>query len=69
MFTLKEIPWYICIHLASSSESSAQEPMVVPEYCVLRHILYVHPSRASTPALPAVWGFRLGFCTALCDIS
>ncbi|CDQ96380.1 unnamed protein product [Oncorhynchus mykiss] len=30
----------------------------------------VFPSRcASTPALLAVWGFRLGFCTALCDIS
>ena len=25
--------------------------------------------RASTPALLAVWGFRLGFCTALWDIS
>ena len=24
---------------------------------------------ASTPALLAVWGFRLGFCTALCDVS
>ena len=24
--------------------------------------------RASTPALLAVWGFRLGFCTALWDI-
>ena len=32
--------------------------------------LGVFPShRASTPALLAVWGFRLGFCTALCDIS
>ena len=25
--------------------------------------------RASTPALLAVWGFMLGYCTAPCDIS
>ena len=59
-----------CYKLHPAQPEEDWPPLIAWFLSRFRPFSGVFPShRASTPALFAVWGFRLGFCTALCDIS
>ena len=72
--SLKETPTYACwlLFLPSAVQLIPKHLNWVEFGWLWRPVHLMHLTLllgASTPALLAVWGFRLGFCTALWDIS